>query len=318
MAKSRKLQELQGLMDWVQETLPAEAAVAELQRGISCKYAVVVARAAKLVSKHGLTQLAPALVKAFDRFLTKWIDTDPSCLAKASIADALYRLECREADLFRKGIRHFQLEPVWGGRQDTAPKLRGICALGLVRMNFSGAFVELADLLSDPETPARVAAVRAIAYSANPEQGVPLLRLRVRAGDTPEVLSECFTALLALSPEGSVAFVAGYLQAAEFEIQEGAALALGESRLPAAFPLLQAWWEQTREPELRRAGLLAIALLRSETAAEFLLALLAEGAEADLERALPALELYRPDPNLWEQICTVLERRGWNPEVLNG
>lgn len=316
MAKSsRQLETLKQLLDRVQATLPAESAVADLQRAIASKYAVVVARAAKLTAQHHLVRLAPELVAAFDRFLQNPVERDPSCLAKANIAEALYRLECREAELFCKGIRHVQLEPVWGGRQDTAPKLRGTCALGLVRMNYMDVFIELADLLADPEIPARIAAARAIAYSGDSERGVPLLRLRVRVGDTPAVLADCFAALLALSPQESLVLVADYLTAPAPELQEVAALALGESRLPVAFSLLQAWWERTSEPVLRRSGLLAIAMLRSEPAVEFLLALLATGSESDLRGALPALELYRADAGLWEQICTLLAARGMDPDT---
>lgn len=317
MAKSRKLSELQQILERVQATLPAETAISDLQQTLKSKYAVVVARGAKLVGECELMQLVPTLVQAFDRFMVDPIETDPSCLAKASIADTLYRLECAEAELFLQGIRHFQLEPVWGGRQDTAPKLRGICALGLVRMHFSGAFIALADLLADPEVPARVAAVRAVAYSENPERGIPLLRLRVRTEEVPEVLVECFMALLSLAPQDSLPLVADYLQSPQAEVQEGAALVLGESRLPEAFPILQTWWERTREPELRSAGLLAIALLRSEEAVGFLLELLAEGAEVDIHRALPALELYRADTEVWEQIGVLLARRGLRADPLD-
>ncbi len=311
MAKSRKLDELQQLLDRTVATLPAESAVADLTRAIASKYAVAVARAAKLAAKHDLKQLAPELAAAFDRFMANPIERDPSCLAKAAIAEALYRLECPETELFLQGIRHFQLEPVWGGRQDTAPKLREICALGLVRTHYDGAFVELADLLADPEIPARVAAARAIAYSENRERGVPLLRLRVKVGDVPEVLGECFAALLNLAARESIALVAASLKAPEPQIQEAAALALGESRLPAALPLLQAWWERAREPELRGTGLLAIAMLRSEAAVGFLLGLLREAEESEVQQTLAALELYRGDTSLEQQIEAILVQRGW-------
>ncbi|MBW4694187.1 MAG: hypothetical protein KME27_20785 [Lyngbya sp. HA4199-MV5] len=62
-------------------------------------------------------------------------------------------------------------------------------------MNYPLVMVELADLLVDPEPEARIGAARAIAYTQN-EQGVPLLRLRVKIGDTSPVLSECLIALL--------------------------------------------------------------------------------------------------------------------------
>ncbi|ERN40869.1 hypothetical protein KR51_00025800 [Rubidibacter lacunae KORDI 51-2] len=317
MAKSRKLADLQQLLDRVQATLPADAAVADLRRAIASKQAVAVARGAKLVAKHNLRQLAPALMAAFDPFLIDPIARDPNCLAKASIADALYRMDCREIELFLSGIRHFQLEPVFGGRQDTAPKLRSICALGLVRANYEDVFVELADLLADPEAPARTAAAQAIAYSENRERGVPLLRLRIRVGDTPTVLADCFTALLSLAPHDSLSLVAGHLDASEPEVREAAALVLGESRLPEAFELLRAWWERTFEPNLRSTALLAISMLRSKASVDFLLAFLAESAESELRGAAAALELLRPNAELWQQICTLLAARGLHPDTLS-
>ena len=116
-----------------------------------------------------------------------------------------------------------------GGR-DTAAELRGAAARGLVRMSHPQALSALAELLADPELPARIAAVRAVAYHGG-DSGLPLLRLKVLSGDRePEVLSECFLAMLRISPEVSVEFVERFLDAEEAAIAESAALALGESR----------------------------------------------------------------------------------------
>ncbi|WP_088889993.1 hypothetical protein [Leptolyngbya ohadii] len=181
---------------------------------------------------------------AFDRFLIKPKDADPGCLAKQAIADTLYRLEYSDETLFLKGIHHVQPEPIWGGTTDTAPRLRGTCALGLVRMNYPQVMVELGDLLADPEPEARIGAARAIAYSEN-DQGVPLLRLRVRIGDTSPVLSECLLALLQLAPSQSLPLVEDVLYArtamalGAVDQAEAAALALSESRLNEAFPILR-------------------------------------------------------------------------------
>ncbi len=72
----------------------------------------------------------PDLLAAFRRFLAD-PSKDKGCLAKIAIAEALTRLEHEEAEIFLEGIRHMQREPVWGGTEDTAAWLRGLCAIGL-------------------------------------------------------------------------------------------------------------------------------------------------------------------------------------------
>lgn len=309
MAKSSKLEAMMAQLAEVRSQIASEQTIALLQQVIGSKFAVAVAQAAKLVHEHSLVQLIPDLVSAFDRFLVKPAETDANCHAKAGIVDALYRLEHREETVFLKGIRHVQMEPVWGGKVDTAPKLRGICAMGLVRMNYAGVLVELADLLADPESPARIAAARAIAYSGNPN-GVPLLRLRARVGDEPEVLSECLVALLNLDGDRSLNFVASFLDTPQPQTQELVGLVLGESRLPAAFHVLRQWWEKTREPSLRRTGLLAIATLRQDEPIDFLLSLIETGISRDAQDAITALEIYRDDQPLWQRVEMAMERRG--------
>ena len=235
--------------------------------------------------------------------------TDPSCLAKKELAEALYRLEYSQESLFLVGIRYVQMESVWGGKVDTSPGLRGICALGLVRMNYPDVMVELADLLADAEVEARMVAARAIAYSESP-YGLPLLRLKVKMGDPdPQVLSECFMGLLKLAPAQSLPLVAEFLDRPEVQVCEMAALALGESRLRAALPILTQWWKRAPNAELRRSGLLAIAMLRQDEALAFLLNLITEGKLSEAKDAVAALDLYRQDKALWQRISCAVELR---------
>ncbi|RCJ42062.1 hypothetical protein A6769_38270 [Nostoc punctiforme NIES-2108] len=118
---------------------------------------------------------------------------------------------------------------------------------------------------------AEITKTRRNAYTGNP-QGVPLLRLKTRIGDqAPQVISECFSALLQLAPADSLAIVAGFLFDPKEQICELAALTLGESRLEEAFDLLRNCWEQTRNVELRRTLLLAIGMLRQDKAIDFLI-----------------------------------------------
>ena len=302
MAKSKNIEQAQALLAELREATSTTDALQQWRLVFQCKDASTVAQAAKIVGKRGISELTTELVDTFDRLMKTPVKSDPNCLAKAAIADALYRLESADETLFLRGIRHVQMEPVWGGTVDTAATLRGSCALGLVRMHYPGVMTELADLLADPEAPARMVAARAIAYSEN-SQGIPLLRLRAQLGDEPQVLSEYLDALLKLAPEQSLEFVAGFLSDANLQVQELVALVLGESRQPQVLEILKTWLQRVRESELRSSGLLAIAMLRTEDAFEFLLDLLAKGNEGTAQEVMKALEIYRQDHELWKRVC---------------
>ncbi len=310
MVKSPSLEDTLSLLNAVQNNPASEDAIAILRQVLNSKHSVAVARAAKLVRRAEIRQLIPELISSFERFMENPSTKDPSCIAKKAIAEALYRLEYGEETLFLKGIRHVQKESVWGGKVDTAPGLRGVCALGLVRMNYPDAMVALADLLADPETEARIVAARAVGY-ADTSQGVPLLRLKVQIGDQdPQVMSECFIGLLKLAPVSSLELVARFLDSSDEQICEMAALALGESRLDEAFSILRNWRQRIRNPELRQICLLAIAMLRNDEALAFLLSLVVEGRESDAKDAIIALRIYQQDKKLWERILAAVETRG--------
>jgi hypothetical protein len=76
-----------------------------------------------------LPQLTPELLIAFDRFFENPAKTDPQCWAKNALSRALTGFEHQDAAVFLRGMRHIQLEPVWGGTSDTAATLRSTCAL---------------------------------------------------------------------------------------------------------------------------------------------------------------------------------------------
>ncbi len=310
MAKSRQLGAALEQIKTIQrlETL-GEENVAVLRKIISGKQPVAIAPTTKLILRHGLTQLIPDMQAAFHRMLSNGANTDPSCKAKWAIANTLYQLEKPDADLFLSGIRHVQLEPVWGKTIDTAPPLRSLCALGLVQANYPSVLLELADLLADQEYDARAGAARAIGYSQNPA-GIPLLRLKVHMGDQePQVLSECFIALLTLSPE-QAPIVIEALETGEESVQELAALALGEARIPEAFEVIKRRWQRTRGAELRSSFLLAIATLRTEDSIEFLLDQLERGNGQDAKDALLALDIYRNTTEIWQKVEQLIQLRG--------
>jgi len=269
----------------------------------------LAAAAAEIAGAAEVAALRDDLVAAFERGMSEPIKRDPGCVAKAAAADALYRLGAPEDGVFLRGIRHVQLEPVYGGRADTAVSLRGTCALALMRLQHRDALTAAAGLLADAEAPARRLAAQALAYG-EPAAALPLLRFKALSGDAdPQVLSECLLALLAIAPGDSLDFVAGFLDRRDAEVAEAAALALGGSRLRAALPLLTAWWEGTFDPALRRTALLAIAMLKDDAALAYLLAHVADSPAVHARAALEALAIYRHDPRLRAQVEAALARR---------
>jgi HEAT repeat protein len=309
MPRSHRLEDLLAELHELRAAPATGAAIAKLKQALGNKMSHAVAKAAEIAGEAELAVLVPELAAAFDRLLINPVKADPGCAAKAAIADALYRLDYDDEALFLRGIRHVQLEPVYGGKADTAGPLRSACALGLVRMSYPQVMSELADLLADPEPPVRLAAVRAIAYSEN-DQGAPLLRLKVLTGDDePQVIAESLQTLLKLAPNASLPFVSRLLDASADETREAAALALGGSRRPEAFEVLREWWQRMVSPELRRTALLAIAMLRRDQPLEFLLSLVADGNGMDARDAVAALGLYRHDDTLRERVAAIIKSR---------
>lgn len=273
-----------------------------LRKVLAGRSSHAAAKAAEIAGEGEVHAIVPDLVAAFERFMEDPVKRDPGCAAKAAIAEALYRIGAAEIDLFLKGIHHLQPEPVWGGKADTAMDLRGVSAMALVRVHYHDYLGEIAELLADPETPARRAAAQALAYSEDPG-AAPILRLKALAGDDdPQVLSECLLALLKVGRAESIPFVTRFLERPAPTDAEVAALALGGSRLPEAFAVLKSWTERIGDPALRRSGLLAIAMLKLDESIGYLLAMVAEAEPLQAREAITALAIYRYDETLRKQV----------------
>ncbi|MBX2799319.1 MAG: hypothetical protein KTR31_16710 [Myxococcales bacterium] len=271
----------------------------------------VVGKAAGLVAEHGLDGCWDALLKAFDRFMEQPIKRDPGCVAKLAVVEALIETRYPHPDVFLRGVHHRQMEPAWGGSVDSAPGLRSHSAMGLVAIGWSDAPVAIADLLHDPEVPCRVGAARALAAWGDPVLASALVHLRLGVGEEePDVVSECFDALLALEAATALPWVVARLFDDDDLYAECAAISLGSSRHDDALGPLQAWVEQRPQPQLRRIGLVAIGLLRSEASIEVLLRWLAEGGEREAEAALEGLGVHAHDPRLAERVRDVAHDAG--------
>lgn len=309
MARPRKLEEALDALGELRRAGPCDETTARLRATLAVKQSPLVAKAARIAGELEVEALVPDLRTAFQRLLENPVKSDPGCSGKTEIARALYAMGAYEDALFLRGIRHVQREPVWGGTEDTACELRSVCALALVRLSHPDAATEVAELLADPEPAARAGAARAIASSES-ERVAPLLRFKVLCGDAdPQVVAECVAGLLRIAPEASLEFCRRLLDGGDAERRETVALALGESRLRAALPLLRDWWQRTSTLELRRVALLAIGLLRFEEAHAFLLALIAEAPGHDARDAVAALAVFRHDDALRDRVAAAVRAR---------
>jgi HEAT repeat protein len=282
---------------------------AEVRKRIGDRSNLVVAAAAALACENALVELTDDLVAAFDRFLAHPVKDDKLCRAKLAVVQSLDRMEHPKADIFLKAARHVQLEPVWGGSEDSAPPLRAAAVVALARVEGPGSLPLLVDAMADPAKDVRIAS--AVALGAVGTEGAGLvLRLKVRLGDKdPDVLSECLLGLLTVDPGENLPIVAEFLDPIDAARCEAAALALGKSRLPEALDPLKGCLERCHFAELRQHLLLAIAILRRPAAIDHLIELVASEPESEAIAALSALRIYKDDPRLRERIAGIVRER---------
>ncbi|PYV19176.1 MAG: hypothetical protein DMG07_02430 [Acidobacteria bacterium] len=285
--------------------------VAAIRRALDDKRGALVARAARMAESAGGTDLVPFLVRAFDRLLGADKD-DPGCRAKVAIVDTLIAIEHDDPSVFRRGMRCVQREPVFGGSIDTAAELRGHCAQGLARTNDPDALFDLVEMLVDSEAAARAGAARAIGDRGR-NDGISVLRLKVLTGDKEaNVIGECLGALMHLDPAGALAFVARRLDSDDDGIAEGAAVTLGESRQRAALEVLLNWLEAPRSDELLRAGMLAVAMNRSDEAVSYLISRVQSAPLRVGTHALSALRIFRDSDRVRARVDEALAQRDSN------
>jgi hypothetical protein len=227
---------------------------------------------------------------------------DPMCRAKVGLVRAMLHLEAdAERAAYERGRRYAQNEPAFGGPNDTAAELRGLCVLGLVRTRHPDASVFAAEALADPQRGTRLGAAHAIA-ELPPDAALPLLRYKLAVSDEePEITGAVFAAFLELAPTLALTLAPELLHGDD---GEAVALALGESKKREAFPVLR----DALPGVAPSVVYVAMSLLRDEDANAYLLDAVAHGAHA--ETALKALAHFRHDPKLRERTLAAVKQRG--------
>src|SRR6185312_9904646 len=111
-------------------------------------------------------------------------------------------------------------------------ELREVCAMGLANSTWPHKLRDMIPLLGDGEWIVRAGVIRAMGVVGS-EAASLLLRFKMIAGDQePEVMSECFAAILDLEGAEGVRLVAQAASSGNPELREAAILALGASRRP--------------------------------------------------------------------------------------
>jgi HEAT repeat protein len=282
---------------------PEQARLDPLRKALANRNNFIAAKAADLIREFNLQELTPELLKAFDRFFEHAEKSDPQCWAKNAISRALAAFELQDADVFLRGMRHIQMEPVWGGRSDTAGTLRATCALALVQcrsLTEVDLLAHLIDLITDKDKSVRVEVIRAVEQVGSSSAAL-LLRQRATLGsDEPEVLGACYGGILRIEGTPAIPWVARFLATADDSAGE-AALAIAGTHSAEAFETLRNALADASDPWFRSVLLSAIALTRHEAAINFLLDLVKDDS-LDAEGAINALSRSGPSEDLMNRL----------------
>lgn len=323
MSRKDPSQEALETLRAMEQDEPNAAGVDQLRALLEHRSNHVVGRAARLGGEWKAEALIPALTVAFDFFMKDPVKRDPGCAAKRAIVEALVALEHREPEVFLRGIAYVQPEPVYGGSEDTAAVLRGVCGEGLLECRYTDKYLTVASLVMDRDPRTRRVAVESLGRTETPEAEL-LLRLVVLADrqgegaglgrllrpdeEDADIIAVALQGLMAIAPDRSLEFVAGFLRSEKATVAEGAALAIGEARLPDSFSILRRAYASPGGPDLLMF-LLPMALTRDEAAIEFLLGVVEEEATPYAAAAVEALAIYRGDPSWRTRIAEVVARR---------
>jgi HEAT repeat protein len=222
-------------------------------------------------------------------------------------------LEHKDPRVFISGFNHVQREPVWGGEADTAGPLRAACAIALVQCRLTDLEIltHLTAGLADPEKTVSVDTASTIAALGS-ETGSLLLQLKSLLGDRePEVMGQCFLALLDLGSPDDVAFVARFLSPERDEyVQSEAIAALAQAKAPSALEFLRTAWAGRLSHVLRRTLILNLAGSPLPASSEFLLTVLQRESDEIAEWVIEALGASRFRAQVEAQVRALVDEKG--------
>lgn len=236
---------------------------AGLVRLVETQEGMVVAEAAQVLVRDFLVAEGALLGRALLRLEHGGADLDPLCLGKLELVKLLRTLESPPLEAFERLVAYRQLEPVWGGREDTAGNLRiqalrGFCEHPLARN--AQVLNVLAEALVDANPRVRVEAAQLLGQSGL-EGASAVIRLKLRLGDAePEILGHLLRGLVVLEGEAGLAYCAALLEQ-QSPLATEAWFTLANWPHRRAMDLLEAAWPLLSKQEaLQRAVMAQLAL----------------------------------------------------------
>ena len=282
----------------------------ELKKTFKKKSPYLIAKAASLVEEKQIDSLTDDLLQVFDRLIKAPAKSDPGCTAKTAIVDAFIANHQYLESTYLTAAHHTQFEPVFGGRIDTAGPLRCAGVNGLITIGYPDILNEIAELLCDSDRSVRATAAQIISQLKH-DSAEPLLRLAIKSCEKDaDVLLEMFSAILNISPQTGLIFTVSFLNDTNLpERSNSAAIALGQSKLPAAYEPLLKQFERELDQHYRETLLLAIAMLRLDEANNFLCSLIKHSDERTAELAIRALGIYYYDSSIKQAVLDAASDR---------
>lgn len=289
----------------------SESGIAYLKNVFQKQNGMVVARAASLAVEWFESSLVETMVACFYRLSKQGASTDSQCWGKTALVKALQELAWQDTQLYIEGCRTVQLEPVHGGKEDTAVALR-IASLNALMQSLvvdkNILMMLLADLLADESKRVRAEAANLSSY-APPTMAAPLLRLKIHLGDADtRVLGNCFDSLLSLMPnQESMSLIHSYTFNND-ALQAEALAALASSSLSEAVSLVISDYETYVDFQLKRIILTSLSLSITTEALHFLLDKLSD-SRTEASVALEALKPKLHDLTLKDDVARRLALR---------
>ena len=269
-----------------------------LRRALSSGIGHVVAAAASRIQRHEWPDWEDDLVRAYHLLDATGRQGDPGCTGRNAVLLALDHVGHRAWDVYAKAAKTFQLEPRWGGSDDTAGGLRANGLLAMAHIRHPDVLTALADRLGDTLTIVRVGVGQAAGDLGDPA-AVPLLRFKLHLGDPePEVTSAILSALLVLDADTTLPLAMELLRSPDELTRESVGLSLAETRRAEVVEPLQDWWSSALTQSEKHTALVALAITRDRAAHAFLTGLVAHGSERDARGALRALAPFEHDEEL--------------------
>lgn len=234
-----------------------------LTEQLNAQDGLVVAEAARALMTQSVPISGELLTAALLRLEQGGAELDPLCLGKLELVRLLRALENPPLEALERLVAYRQLEPIWGGREDTAGNLRiqvlrGYCEHPRAR---AGQILKvLAEALADTNPRVRAEAAEQLGQSGL-EGASAVIRLKLRLGDAePEVLGYLLRGLIVLEGEDGLRYSAALLEQ-QGPLANEAWFTLASWPHERAMELIEAAWPLLKKQEaLERAVIAQLAL----------------------------------------------------------